>query len=72
MSVYVNHTQKFAVVTVRVTAVNDQGTALKIGVGEHFEDQDAGVGVHDVQVGPGQAIELGEGTEAEFLAARAG
>lgn len=70
MALYHNHTRFDAVVTVRLTSIQDPSVALKVGIESALKPLKLSLGVHDLTVAPGAAIEVPDGTTAEFLASR--
>ena len=70
MALYHNRTRLNTIVTIRIIAVQDPQKTLKIGLASAMKPVDAGIGVYDVHVGPGESIELGDGVDALFLASR--
>lgn len=70
MAFYANTTRFDAIVTLKVTAVQDAKDVLKVGIESAMKTIESKVGVVDVLVGPGQVVELSDGTVAEFLAVR--
>lgn len=70
MPLYTNQTRFPAIVTLKITAAVDAKAALKIGTQDKKDDHPGDPGYHDVLVNPGKMLELGEGTTAEFVAAR--
>lgn len=70
MALYVNTTRFDAIVTIRITGLQDAQDVLKVGIESAMKTLSQKVGVVDVLVGPGEAVELSDGTAAEFLAAR--
>lgn len=70
MAFYANTTRFDAIVTLKVTAVQDAKDVLKVGIESAMKTLGPKIGVVDVLVGPGEVVELSEGTSAEFLAAR--
>jgi hypothetical protein len=70
MALYVNTTRFDAIVTLRITAVQDAKDVLKVGIESAMKTFGAEAGVIDIFVGPGEVVELSQGVSAEFLAAR--
>lgn len=70
MALYHNGTRLNTIVTLRITTVQDPQKALKIGLASAMKPVEGELGVHDIPVGPGEMIELGEGVDALFLASR--
>jgi len=70
MALYHNGTRFSAIITLRVSAVADPKKVLSIGAPSTMKPMPIGVGVHDLLVGPGEVIQLEDGVEAQFLAAR--
>lgn len=70
MALYHNGTRLNTIVTLRITAVQEPNNALKVGLASAMSPVEAGIGVHDIPVGPGESIEPGEGVEVLFLASR--
>lgn len=70
MALYANHIRFDAIVTLKITAVPNPQDVLKVGIESAVKTLFSKAGVIDVLDGPGEAIELSEGTSAEFLVAR--
>ena len=70
MALYHNHTRVDAVVTIRLTAVEDPAKALLLGIESALRPCSLKLGVHDLLVPPGALLDVPEGTTAEFLASR--
>lgn len=70
MALYFNHSRRDAIVTIKIAAVQNPKNGLKIGIESSMDILAADIGVHDVVVGPGQALEAMDGVDATFLAAR--
>ena len=70
MALYRNMTRFEAIVTINITAILDKKKVLQVGLPSAKSAVSADVGVHDVRVGPGESLDLEEGVEAQFLAAR--
>ncbi|MBK7830558.1 hypothetical protein [Nannocystis sp.] len=70
MALYHNGTRFAAIVTIRVSAVQDPQKAFEIGTPSTMKVVGVDLGVHDLLVEPGESIQSGPGVEAEFLAAR--
>lgn len=71
MALYRNQTRSSAIVTIKISAVQDQKKALQIGPeASAMRSVNADIGVHDILVDPGESVELGDEVLAEFLATR--
>ncbi len=71
MALYRNGTRFAAIVTIRVSAVQDPQKALEVGTPSTMKwVVGLDLGVHDLLVGPGASMQIGVGVEAQFLAAR--
>ena len=70
MALYANTTRFDAIVTIKITAVQEPKDALSVGTESAMKGFSAKSGVLDVLVGPGEVIELSQGVLGEFLAAR--
>ena len=70
MALYHNHTRFDAVVTIRLTAVQDPAKALLLGIESAMKPCALTVGVHDLTIPAGAVLDLPDGTTAEFLASR--
>lgn len=70
MAFYHNHSRVDAVVTLRLTAVQEPAKALLLGIESALRPCALKLGVHDLVVPPGESIELPDGTSADFLASR--
>lgn len=70
MVFYHNGTRYAAVVTIRITSVQNPEKTLTTGTPSVKAMLSLDIGVHDVQVGPGESIQLEEGVDAQFLSAR--
>lgn len=71
MAFYHNRTRFSAIVTIRISAVQDPKKTIEVGVPSAMNLMGLEVGVHDLLVGPAESIELGEGVEGQFLSSRA-
>ncbi len=72
MPLYTNNTRTSAIVTLKISAVADLKHAMNIGIPSALalEKTPASLGFHDFLVGPGQVLELNEGTQADFISVR--
>ena len=71
MPFYHNATRFAAIVTLRISVVQEPKKVVEVGMPSAMKAMDLEVGVHDLLVSSAESIELGQGVEGQFLAARA-
>ena len=72
MAFYTNQTRHSAVLTLKINSAQDLKSAVKIGVENAQLVKTVDIGYNDIVVQAGEKIDLSEGTDATFIAVRAG
>jgi hypothetical protein len=70
VALYTNNTRFTAIVTIKLSVIQDAQAALSVGLKSTMRPVKLATGVHDIVVHPGEEIDLSDGTVAEFIASR--